>query len=146
MSHHETCPTCGKPYEEKRSRSTEQNKWMWKVIGEISEQKGDMTPREVHQMLKLMFGVPVMCASDERFRASWSRLAKRLTHEEQLELMDYYAVTSEMNTSQFTQFIADVFHFFTQQGFRLTHPDDRGLYDADHDRRSARTEAVRRDA
>lgn len=144
--HNSACPTCGQSIFHKRSRSTEQNKLMWKWVGEIAEQKDDMTAREIQQQMKLLFGVPIMCADDERFRGAWSRLAKKLDYADQLELMDYYAVTSEMTTAQMGQFLTDVFRFFTQQGFRLTHPDDRGLHDADQRTEETRRRDVRRNA
>lgn len=109
-----------------RRRSIEQNRLSHLWYAEISEQSGH-TPQYVKAFCKLRFGVPLLSASNERFRKAWEDNGKTLPYDGQVSLMEIVAVTSAMSTAQLKQYLDEVNQFFTERGLVLTVPDDAGL-------------------
>lgn len=110
-------------------RSTEQNRLQRLWVQEIAEQLGDRTPEEVRGEMKLHFGVPILRAEHAEFCAKYDAMVKPLPYEQKLALMMEpfdFGVTRLMTTKQKTQYLDEVFRFYSQQGLELTLPEDLG--------------------
>lgn len=108
-----------------KKRTVDQNKLQRLWIGEIAEQLGDRTPEEVRGELKLRFGVPILRAQNDTFCEKYDRIIKPLPYEQKLELMMEpidFPVSRIMTTAQFTQYIDEIYKFFTERGCVLTLP------------------------
>lgn len=69
---------------------------------------------------KLHFGVPILRAEDERFRALYDKVIKHgLTYVEKLEAMRILPVTSRMNKDQKGRYLSAVQVHFSEQGIYL---------------------------
>lgn len=104
-------------------RSNPQNKLGHKWYAEIAAQKGDETELDVKKYCKLHFGVPIMRATSEIFRAEYDRVLRPLPYETKLALMAFYPVTSIMTTKQETEYLEAIRDEFIGKGFRLTDPE-----------------------
>lgn len=104
-------------------RSLDQNALQFKWAQEAAEQRGDMTTEEVRCEWKLHFGVPIMRAENDEFRADYDETVKGLPYHLKLRLMRRYAVTSEMTVKQMTQYLDTVQRECAEQGIRLTDPE-----------------------
>jgi hypothetical protein len=108
-------------------RSNDQNALAHKWFKEIAEQLGDQTPAEVKAMCKLHFGVPILRAENEAFRATYDETVMPLSYEQKLRIMQVFdfPVTRLMTTKQETQFLDEVSKFAAQHGIVLTMPELR---------------------
>jgi hypothetical protein len=105
-------------------RSPEQNRLqrMWMLE---AEEQGDMTAEEYRAYCKLHFGVPILRAEDDDFKAVYDQVIRPLPYDAKLKLMQVpidLPVTSRMTTGQKTRYLDQVRQFFEEQGFRLTQP------------------------
>jgi hypothetical protein len=76
--------------------------WYEQVADELREQ----TAIEVKRECKLNYGVPILRAESDEFRAYYDDLIKlRYTYEEKLRMMDYMPITSLMSTDQLNQYL-----------------------------------------
>jgi hypothetical protein len=107
-----------------RSRSLDQNALMWKWIGEIAEHRGDVTAQEVACELKLTYGIPLLCSEDEAFAAMWLVPEVTLSHEAKLKLMEFLPITSAMTMKQLSQYLDEIYRWYTMCGVKLTTPED----------------------
>lgn len=108
-------------------RSKAQNALAHKWYGEIAEQKGDETAREVRAYCKLTIGVPILRAQNEAFRIRYDEILKPMTYQQKLAIMAEpldLPVTSLMNTKQLTEYLEGIIRHFGEQGIMLTMPDD----------------------
>lgn len=111
----------------KHSRSYEQNRLQWLWYKEASLQ-GDMTPQEYRAYCKAHFGVPILRAEDEEFRAVYDKVIRPLDYADKLELMREpidFPVTSRMTVAQMTEYLNQVHGHFRGLGFELTEPAER---------------------
>ena len=82
--------------QEKRSLS--QNDMIYALYKQISEQCEDQSIREIRHECKLRFGVPILRAGNEKFKAMYDKAIKEtLTYEEKLEAMEFLPVTRLMS-------------------------------------------------
>jgi hypothetical protein len=105
-------------------RSTDQNRlqrlWMLEA-----EEQGDMTAEEYRAYCKLHFGVPILRAEDDDFKAVYDQVIRPLPYDAKLKLMQVpidLPVTSRMTAGQKARYLDQVKQFFEEQGFQLTQP------------------------
>jgi hypothetical protein len=105
-------------------RSNDQNRlqrlWMLEA-----EEQGDMTAEEYRAYCKLHFGVPILRAEDDDFKAVYDQVIRPLPYDAKLKLMQVpidLPVTSRMTTGQKARYLDQVKQFFEEQGFQLTQP------------------------
>ncbi len=113
--------TDGKP------RSTAQNRLLHKWMGEIAEQKGDVTADEARAYCKLTIGVPILRQQNAAFKERYDEILKPLSYEQKLAIMSEplnLPVTSLMSTKQLTEYLEGIIRHFGEQGIVLTMPDD----------------------
>ena len=105
-------------------RSIEQNQTqrMWMLE---AEQQGDQTAEEYRAYCKLHFGVPILKAENEDFRAGYCRVIQPLDYGLKLLAMAEplsFPVTSLMTTKQKTKYLDKIREHFEGLGFQLTIP------------------------
>lgn len=108
-------------------RSTAQNRLQRQWINEIAEQSGDVTPEEVRALCKLMFGVPILRAENEEFRAAYDKNVRGLPYEVKIALMSEpldFPITRLMTKLQHTAYLDAIYRHYTEHGFKLTDPGD----------------------
>ena len=109
---------------DKRKRSTEQNALQHLWLSQLVSQMGDRTREELRAEVKLMFGVPILRAENERFRAVYDRLIKHLSYEDKVEAIMALdlPVTRLMTVEQKSRFLDDMSRYFIGKGYVLTDP------------------------
>lgn len=106
-------------------RSLDQNALQFKWAQEASQQRGDMTVEEVRCEWKLHFGVPILRAENDDFRAVYDEAIKPLPYELKLKAMRFIPVSSEMTVKQMTAYLDTIQRECAEQGIRLTDPETR---------------------
>ena len=91
-----------------KPRTLPQNSLIYGLYGQISREGGQESIPEVRRRLKLHHGVPILRAEDPEFREAYDTVIKPLTYEQKLKAMDFWPVTSRMNTSQLSQYVASI--------------------------------------
>lgn len=112
-----------------KHRTTDQNRLQRLWVTEIAAQLGDQTPEEVRGYCKLAFGVPILRAENEAFRASYDRIIKPLGYPQKLALMMEpfdFGVTRLMTTRQKTNYLDAIHRHFSDKGVILTNPEALG--------------------
>jgi hypothetical protein len=112
-----------KPHESSRSAAQNRTQFMWYM--EAATQ-GDMTAQEYRAYCKLHFGVPILRAEDEQFRAVYDKVIRPLEYESKMELMMEpidFPVTSRMTWDQKSQFLDKTLAHFKGLGFQMTEPE-----------------------
>lgn len=104
-------------------RSLDQNALQFKWAQEVAEQRGDMTFEEVRHEWKLHFGVPILRAENEDFRAVYDEAIKPLPYALKLKAMRFIPVTSEMTVKQMVAYLDTIQRECAEQGIRLTDPE-----------------------
>lgn len=90
-------------------RSLDHNALSHIWYAQVSTELRQDTPEKVHCECKLRFGVPILRAEDDDFRAFYDVAIKgRLTYEEKLEAMRFIPVTSLMTPAQMKRYMDDV--------------------------------------
>lgn len=107
------------------SRSSLQNRLAQRWFSDIVRQLGEQTHDEVRAFCKLHFGVPILRAENEAFKASYDRILKPLDYAEKLEAIRVFdlPVSRLMSVKQMTQFMDAMQRHWTAQGVRLTEPE-----------------------
>lgn len=95
-------------YSTDKPRTLPQNSLIYGLYGQISREGGQESIPEVRRRLKLHHGVPILRAEDPEFREAYDAVLKPLTYEQKLKAMDFWPVTSRMNTSQLSQYVASI--------------------------------------
>jgi len=104
-----------------KSRTIEQNRWIYEAYTMISQQTGD-TPQEVRRFCKFTFGLVILFADDEESAKRWRRVAKTLGYEEMLLAMDMIDVTSKFTVKQLSRYIESMLVHY--QGLMLPESQD----------------------
>lgn len=97
--------------------------------GEAAAQLHDEPAEDKRAYCKLHFGVPMLRAEDEGFRAEYDRVIRPLDYPTKLALMKApfdFPVTRLMTVKQKKAFLDAIYQHYTSQGVRLSHPDDLG--------------------
>lgn len=86
-----------------KPRTLPQNSLVYQLYSLIGANYG-MSVAEARRECKLRHGVPILRAEDEEFRDAYDAVIKPLTYEQKLKAMDFWPVTSRMNTTQLGQY------------------------------------------
>ena len=107
-----------------KSRSLDQNAishcWYEQLARELREENA----LGWKSFSKLHFGVPILRAEDEDFRAAYDASVKHLAYEQKLQAMHFIPVTSLMTKPQLSQYLEAVQQHFLGRGVRLEFPKD----------------------
>lgn len=109
-------------------RTAEQNRLQRMWHNEAAEQLQDERAEDKRAYCKLVLGVPILRAENEKFREQYDRLVRGLPYETKLELMKEpidFPVTRLMSVGQKKRFLDDVWNHYTGLGVKLTDPDER---------------------
>ena len=92
-----------------KDRSLDQNAishaWYEQVARELREDDA----RGVKRYCKLHFGVPILRAEDDEFRAAYDgSILRTMNYEQKLAAMDILPVTSRMTTAQLSRYMEEV--------------------------------------
>lgn len=110
-----------------KHRTNHQNRLQRQWMMEIAAQLGDRTAEEVRGECKLTFGVPILRAENEAFRASYDEIVKPLPYTAKIKLMMEpfdFGVTRIMTTKQKTAYLDAVHRHYSSLGLILTNPED----------------------
>jgi len=113
-----------------KKRSAAQNRLQQKWHMEAAQQLKDETAEEKRAFCKLHFGVPILRAEDEKFKAEYDRVIRPMPYETKLSLMRVpfdFPTTRLMSVEQKTRYLDAVWNHYSSQGVRLTAPADAGL-------------------
>ena len=102
-----------------------QNRLAQRWFTDVSRQRGDMTREEVRADAKVTFGVPILCAENDAFRAGWQATFAAFDYEavrKHVAALDV-PVTRLMTLKQMTAFMEAFSRFWRRHGFYLTDPE-----------------------
>ena len=94
---------------------------MW--LGELAEQMGHSID-EMHRIVKLEQGVPILRRDDQAFVATYDRYLKGLDYKDKVEIIGIFEVTSRMNVKQMSELLESIWKKYTGEGLALTNPED----------------------
>lgn len=109
-----------------RRRSAQQNRLQRLWLNEAAAQLKEESTEELRGYCKLVFGVPILRAEDEEFRAKYDAKIRGLPYETKLALMMEpfdMPVTRLMSVDQKTRFLELMARYLLQRGAVLTEPD-----------------------
>lgn len=119
-----------KPYTirivEGEKRSDPQNRLQFQWCLDAAEQLRDESATDKRAYCKLHFGIPILRAEDDDFRAQYDRTVKGFEYWKKLEIMKEpidFPVTRLMTKKQKTKYLEAVGQHFREQGVILTDPD-----------------------
>ena len=107
------------------SRADAQNRLAQRWFADVSRQLGDVTHDDVRADCKVSFGVPILCAENDAFRAGWAATFAPLGYEgarKAVKALDV-PVTRLMTVAQMTAFMSAVQHHWRSMGLYLTDPE-----------------------
>lgn len=110
-----------------KSRSLEQNRLqqLWHL--EAAQQLRDEDAEDKRAYCKLHFGVPILRAESEAFRAEYDRVVRPLDYATKLALMKTpfdFPCTRLMSIKQSSRFLDEVFRHYSSLGVKLTLPQE----------------------
>lgn len=106
-------------------RTLSQNALIHKWFGEIAKQSGESVD-EVKLDCKGWQGIPILLAEDPEFFEFYEKFkAMYPDADERRKQLKFVPVTSIMTTNQLGRFADAVFRNYSQQGFRLTVPEEK---------------------
>lgn len=108
-----------------RGRSVEQNAVMHGWFGQVARELREDDERGVKRFVKLHYGVPILRAEDEDFRAAYDTVVKPLAYEQKLIAMDILPVTSVMTTIQLDKCMTDIQDHYAKRGVVLVYPKEK---------------------
>lgn len=107
-----------------KDRSLDQNAIGHAWYEQISTELREDTPEGVKCECKLRYGVPILRAEDEQFRAFYDAGLKRLSYEQKLTAMRYVPVTSLMTVPQKSRYLETMQMEYAKRGVMLRFPED----------------------
>ncbi len=100
-------------------RSLPQNAMIYKLYSDAARVTEGETPQTIRRECKLVLGVPILRSEDPKFRDKWDNNIKTaLRYEQKLEIMDFWPVTSRMNTEQESRYIDLLLARYSLDDFR----------------------------
>ncbi len=103
-----------------KHRTLSQNAMIYALYAKAAQRREGETSVTIRRHCKLHFGVPMLRCEDSEFRENWdSCIMNNLTYEQKLEIMDFYPVTSRMNTDQESRYIDDILCEFNLEDQRV---------------------------
>lgn len=100
-------------------RTLPQNDLIRVLYRQVADAKEDESLVDIERFCKLHFGVPILRAADEKFRAVYDRAIKPLEYEFKLQAMDLLPVTSRMTTEQASEYIDTVIAEYQKAGIMI---------------------------
>ncbi len=100
-------------------RNPDQNAMLHGLIQEIEPQWEGHDFRYIKNYIKLVLGVPILRASDNKFREGYDKSVKHLEFEQKIDAMDLLPVTSVMDKDQFSKLLDSVLSHFQDKGFEF---------------------------
>ena len=88
-----------------KARSLDQNGISHVWYEQVSRELREETPLGVKNFCKLHYGVPILRAENEDFRAQYDTVLKPLSYDKKLLAMNFLPVTSLMTKTQLTQYL-----------------------------------------
>ncbi|RWR09772.1 hypothetical protein [Paenirhodobacter populi] len=112
--------TIGEP-----TRREKQNKLAQRWFSDIARHFGDRDREDVRADCKLRFGVPILRAENDAFRASYDPVLKAHPYEVKLAAIKAWdmPVTRLMTVKQMTSFMDAIQREYLPRGVRLTDPE-----------------------
>lgn len=110
-----------------RRRTLDQNALQHKWHQEAAHQLKDASAEDYRAYCKLHFGVPILRAESEEFRAQYDKVIRSLPYELKLELMKApidFPVTRLMTVKQQSEFLDAVQRHYMSHGVILTMPEE----------------------
>ena len=108
-----------------KKRSLSANSQQHVFYQQISDFRGDMTPLQVKNMCKDMFGLPILLQSDEHRAKTEFLLHKleygRYSYESKMKLIQCLRITSEFNTSESKRYMDDMIIYFNDNGIAINY-------------------------
>ena len=107
------------------SRADAQNRLAQRWFTDVARQLGDVTHNDVRADCKVSFGVPILCAENDAFRAGWAATFGPLGYEgarKAVKALDV-PVTRLMTVAQMTAFMTAVQDHWRGMGLYLTDPE-----------------------
>ena len=86
-------------------RSLDANAAIHVCVKQIQEHSDGWTIKDTKRHVKLTYGVPILSRDDEVHEYVFRKTLSRATYEQKLKMMDAFAVTSIMSTTQATEMI-----------------------------------------
>jgi len=105
-------------------RSRDQNDLSHALYAQIAAQLEDQTVQEVRAECKLRYGVPILRAGSEEFRAQYDKVIKPHDYETKLAIMEWLPVTSLMSKEQFSEYLDTVIREYSKQGVSILMPGE----------------------
>jgi len=107
--------------------SLKQNNLQWKWCAEAAEQLHEYSTDYYQGYCKRKFGVRILMAASEKYRDKYERTIGKLLYEEQVDVMrgPLFAVTRVMTKKQFSQYLDEIFQYFSMLGVKLTQPEEQ---------------------
>lgn len=105
-------------------RSLDQNAISHALYAQIAGQLEDQTVQEVRAECKLRYGVPILRAGSEEFRAQYDKVIKPHDYPTKLAIMEWLPVTSLMSKEQFSEYLDCVIREFSKQGVSILMPGE----------------------
>lgn len=107
-----------------KARSLDQNAISHAWYEQIARELREDDARGVKRFCKLHFGVPILRAENDEFRAAYDgSILRTLSYEQKLVAMDMMPVTSLMKTIQITRYMEDMQAHYAKQGVFLEFPE-----------------------
>lgn len=108
-----------------RDRSLDMNALLHAWIAQIERELREDTAAAIKRECKLVYGVPILRAEDDDFRAFYDAAIKHtLTYEQKLRAMDMISVTSVMTNAQLKQMLTDMQEAYGKRGVVLEWPPE----------------------
>lgn len=107
-----------------KDRSIPQNSISHAWYAQVERELREDDALGVKCFCKLNFGVPILRAEDEEFRAFYDRSIKGLTYEQKIEAMKYLPVTSLMSKTQKSTYLETMQKHYSKRGVRLEFPEE----------------------
>ena len=105
-------------------RSLDQNALSHALYTQIASQLEDQTVQEIRAECKLRYGVPILRAASDDFRAQYDKVIRPHDYETKLAIMEWLPVTSLMDRAQFSEYLDTVIREYSKQGVSIVMPGE----------------------
>lgn len=100
-------------------RTLPQNAMIYKLYHDAARVTEGETPHTIRRECKLVLGVPILRSEDLTFREKWDdNIKNTLTYEQKLQIMDFWPVSSQMNTEQESRYIDAILNRYSLDDYR----------------------------
>ncbi len=100
-------------------RTLPQNAMIYKLYHDAARVTEGETSQTIRRECKLVLGVPILRSEDLTFREKWDdNIKNTLTYEQKLQIMDFWPVSSHMNTEQESRYIDAILNRYSLDDYR----------------------------